>query len=404
MKLSVPTNWQIDLLEKLDKQNVEDIYGKLDKDFFGGGKPSVLIYSPGKRGASEYVSLVHRHGLKFNYLLNTTCLGNQEWTSAGQRQIRKLLDWLAEIGVDAVTVSTPYLLQVIKKCYPVFQVNVSVLAAVASPVRAKYWEDLGADLITLFFADVNRNFKLLKQIREAISCRLQLIANLHCLYGCPFFMHHSVSCSHASQTQDKNKGFYIDYCSLYCRYIRLLEPWRLISAGWIRPEDLHFYAEAGIDRIKLVDRIMKTEVILRIVDAYTKEKYEGNLLDLFTFDKDKIMLFSKKSLWRKFKYFFHPFKVNLIRLSRARSLLSDESIYLDNSKLENFIHFFIEGKCNFSRCKECGYCEKVGSKALRLSTEYRKDKLAAYGSFLDGIIDGSMFYAANAVTEARGED
>ena len=229
MQFSVPTNWQRGLLENLNKQDVVEIYGKLKSDIVGGGRPSVLSAPVSKSTLAKDIALIHKYGLKFNYLLNSPFLHNMEWTRTGQKKIRSFLDWLSEIGVDCITLSIPYLLELIKKCYSHFGVSVSIFAGIDSPLRARYWEDLGADQITLSFVDMNRNFELIRQIRETVSCRLQLIANLLCLYGCPFYKYHSLMVSQASQTGDIYKGFHIDYCSLSCRYLRLLEPWKMIA-------------------------------------------------------------------------------------------------------------------------------------------------------------------------------
>ncbi len=391
--LSIPTNWQADLLEHINLTKTEEVYGKLENDIIGGGRPAILLPPVPRAYMARAVSSYHKHGLKFNYLLNASCSSNIEWTASGQRKIRKLLDWLANIGVDSITVSMPYLLQMIKKCYPVFKVSISTTAGVDSVPRARYWQELGADQITLSFVDANRNFTLLKLIRKAVSCRLQLIANLQCLYGCPFYKYHNSLSSHYSQAGSFRKYAYVDYCSLSCRYLRLLHPWRLISAPWIRPEDLHYYRQIGMDSIKLVDRAMNTSAISRIVSAYTSEKYEGNLLDLFTFRVSEYLFSSKRYLWSKFLYFLHPLKIDLFSLYRySRFYQNSDPSLLDNQKLNGFINFFVEGRCHGDDCMECGYCQDIANKVLCIPEDYRKKMLDVYGKFLASLVEGDLFY------------
>lgn len=390
MLFSVATNWQEELLDGLDKSNVVEIYAKLNNDPIGGGRASAVIPSISRKRAARYVQKVHSHHIRFNYLLNASCLDNREWTIAGQRDIRRLLDWLEDIGVDSVTISVPYLLELIKKCYPHFEVCISTQAGVDSPERAKYWQDLGADQITLSFLDVNRNFRLLRQIRQTVGCRLQLIANLMCLYNCPFYKYHANLNAHASQSRHKSRYFLIDYCFLRCSQIKLSQPWQMIRAGWIRPEDLSYYAQSGIDRIKLVDRAMQTEDILRIVEAYTNEKYDGNLLDLFPAPGRNITV-STNNLWHKFKYFIHPAKINIFKLYQGRTLFEKNQIYLDNNKLNGFIQFFLEGKCGFNNCDQCGYCHNIAKDALYIPAEYRNRMLARLEKFLNSLTSGDMF-------------
>lgn len=392
MKLSVPTNWQNDLLPGLNKKNIAVIYGALNKDFVGSGRPSSILTKITKKEAALKIAEIQRHGLKFEYLLSAPCLSNREWTRCGQREIRKLLDWLVGIKVDSVTVGMPYLLQMIKKCYPHLEVNISVGAGISSLVKARYWEDLGADQLTLLSTEVNRDFELLRSMRRTLSCRLQLIANLPCLHECPFYVYHISSLSHASQAGDINRGFIIDYYPLLCKYNKLFSPWRMLAASWIRPEDLHYYEEAGIDKIKLIDRGWKSEHIWRVVEAYTNEKYEGNLLDLFS-DTTKYQAFSEKYFWRRLKYFFHPVKYNpLLYYRRLKPMIFRDPSFLDNSRLEGFIKFFIDGKCKTRNCDECDYCRGFAEKAFHVPEDYREKMLDLCGKLTGDIINGNLFY------------
>lgn len=397
MKLSVPTNWQKDLLTRLNKDNITEIYGKLKEDIFGGGRSSVYLPFVSKRDAKEFVSSTHKLGLKFNYLLNSLCLSNIEWTPKGQREIRGFLDWLEQIGVDSVTVSLPYLLQMIKKCYPGFEVNISINTDTDSLVKAKTWEDLGADQLTLSL-NLNRDFETLKQIRKNVKCRLQLIANLLCLHNYPFCTDHYVSTSHNSQISSKiNKDFYFTYYQLRCRQLSLSEPYRIISSGWIRPEDLKYYEEIGIDRIKLIDRRMKTELILRTVEAYTARKYDGNLFDLFFYRTTRNNNQFNRSFIRRFiGYLISSKSLNVSRIFKEMQYLQvQDSICLDNSKLDGFISYFLENKCKLTNCQECNYCRRIAAKALVIPEEYRERMLNIYKNILQYYIDGSLFYVKN---------
>ena len=365
MKFSVPTNWEQVLIPKLNKDGVDEVYGKLDSDFIGGGRASFLMPRVSKKKATAHIRELHRSGLKFNYLANATCLGNLEWTASGQRKIRHLFDWLVSIGVDKVTVAIPYLLELVKKCYPQLKVVISTQAGIDTAERAKFWEDLGADKLTLSVLDVNRNFGLLRRIRKNVKCELQLIANLLCLYKCPFYKYHSVLNAHASQLGHHLKGFFIDYCFLKCTSYRLNNPVEFIRSLWIRPEDISCYEDVGVDSIKLVDRGMNTEAISLIVDAYVKRKYDGNLLDLMP-HPTKNIIFQDSGLLRKLKYFLRPFLVNIFRLQKGQNLFSGTGIYIDNKKLDGFIKYFLDNDCSLQLCQECKYCQETSNKALKI--------------------------------------
>jgi collagenase-like PrtC family protease len=391
MNFSIPTNWQRDLIYSIDKRFVDEFYGKLAVDFVGGGRPPFLLPQISKKRLKQHIAEIHTHGKKFNYLLSSTCLGNKELTIAGNKELFRLLDWLVSLKVDAVTVSVPYLVELIKSNFPQLKVYVSVMAGIDSIERAKYWEDLGVDKITLSCLDVNRDFALLRQMRKSLSCKLQLIANLHCLYGCPFFRYHSVIDSHASQTHSQTGGFTIDYCSISCRYIRITDLSKYISSGWIRPEDVRYYEETGIDSLKFVDRDMTTEAIARIVSAYANRSYEGNLFDLFC-TSSKRLTFNKFGLMRKVKYLFHPFFANPLRLYfGVKETISEDLIYIDNKKLNGFIKHFLEHSCTYISCRECGYCERIAREVIQIEPQQQQDKIKGYSSFLNQLISGSIF-------------
>ena len=89
---------------------------------------------------------------------------------------------------------------------------------------------------------IYREFKVLEAMRKAAGDRveLQLIVNNWCRQDCAIAGIHAVSLNNASQKG--SRGFPLDYCSIFCNHIRLLDPVNYVRANWIRPEDLHYYA------------------------------------------------------------------------------------------------------------------------------------------------------------------
>lgn len=391
MKFSVPTNWQEGLIPNIRKEEVIELYGKLARDYVGGGRSSATIPHPSKRKARLHIKEAHNNNLKFNYLLNATCLDNSEFTRKGQKKLHKLLDWLTDLKVDSITVSIPYLLEIIKKQYPHFEVNVSTQVGVDTVQRAKYWEDLGADKITLSVLDVNRNFNLLNTIRKSVKCKLQLIANLHCLYSCPFYKYHADINSHASQGSHKSKGFFVDYCLIRCSYMRLKDPVEFIRSGWIRPEDIRYYENIGIDTIKFVNRGMDTNSISKIVAAYTSRSYEGNLLDLFP-EPSKNIMGQKLDVFHSFMYFFRPFSINLFKLLKKREvILSKNNFYIDNKSLNGFIEYFLKENCREKSCQECRYCDEVSKKVIKFDVTAKNSIEKEFKYYLEELNSSSIF-------------
>jgi len=393
MNLTIPTNWDDGLIPGLPKDKVSEVYGKLAADFVGGGRASFILPPISRKKAATHIAKIHKQGFKFNYLLNAVCMGNRELERRGQQEIIRLIDWLVKVEVDSVTVSVPFLFKLIKDNFPFLKINVSVQANINSVKEAMAWDELGADKITLSVLDVNRDFILLKKIRNAVRCQLQLIANLKCLAGCPFHRYHENLNSHASQSGHPLHGYMIDYCTIRCNLIRMSSPLEYIKSGWIRPEDICHYEEVGINTLKIVGRQMQTEFILKIANVYAKGRYDGNLLDLLPTHQKSIMVGKSNvlSYLRRLKFFLRPQFVNIFRLQKVRKLFDEEGVYINNRALDGFLNYFMEGKCNFACGAHCSYCNDVFSKSVSINSEYQNKLINSTKGFLQELYCGSMF-------------
>ena len=315
-----------------------------------------------------------------------------EFTRTGQRQIRRLLDWLSVIDVDSVTVAIPYLAQMIKKNYPRLKIHASSFANIDSVSMAKYWEDLGADLIVLPPHSLNRNFETLRLMRKYIRCQLELIANNACLSGCPLGDYHKTG-SHMSQLHYR-EGFPLNFCAVNCSYMRLLDKTHFIRATWIRPEDLRYYEEIGIELFKITDRSQTTDFLIRAITSYTERKYDGNLADILAYPLTRRQPKRRKNLFHGLRYFFRPLKINPFFISKMAKLSSfNLHIQIDNRALDGFLDFFIAGGCRQKQevCQECGYCQRISEKAVTWDEDAVVKATSAYRDILDEIVSGRAF-------------
>lgn len=380
MKYSVPTNWNEDLMPLFYSPQIYEVYGKLAEDFVGGGRSALSMSYVSKNKAARYIKEVRACGKGFNYLLNASCLGGREFTPGGRREIFKLLDWLAKINVDSVTVTVPYLAELIKKNYPSLKVEVSLFAHVDSIEKARFWEAMGVDSINLS-NKINRNFGLLKKIKSLLKCRLKLIANNDCLYDCPYALYHENFASHSSQNNYHLGDFCIDYCWLNCRLRKLSDPVLFIITPWIRPEDACHY-EGIVDYVKLSDRRLPSLGLKKIITAYLDGCYEGNLLDLFPHSIAYTPT-SISNLLLRIKY-FKPFTVSRVKnLIRLQYLLKKMEVHIDNNSLDGFIDHFKNHSCAMVSCSECGYCKEIAGKVLRINKEYQERICREYQDFLE---------------------
>ncbi len=253
MILVPPVDWSCDGLPFLSEQGIKYVYGKRYGDFIGSG---VFFHDDSSRlsdsALKAYIKALHVRGMALTYVMDAACLDNQEWTVAGHKRIRSLLDNLVAYGVDAFSISIPYLAELIKRQYPQVDIEVSSVAGVDHVQRARRWEDLGATVITLDPSRVNRDFDLLKDIRRGVECALQLVANQGCPTHCidrSFCVnaasHGRQGCLHDSEGSDD--GF--------------------LSS--IKPEDVRCYEAAGVGRLQLLNVGRKNDQIQTMIRAYS---------------------------------------------------------------------------------------------------------------------------------------
>lgn len=411
MRFSVASNYDTALVERLAEFPVEEVYGKLPADCLGGGRASYMLGRLTRRQLADHVAHVRRRGMRFNYLLNAACWDNRETTRKGQRELRRLLDWLVSIGVEAVTVSIPSILALIKSSYPNLKARVSVFACVDSVQKARYWEEEGADCICLDSLLVNRELKTLESIRKRVSCDLQLLVNNSCLQNCSLSNAHMTHLAHASQKGHASGGFLVDWCHLKCTAMKLEDPIHYIRSDWIRPEDLPVYEEMGFENFKIVERNAPTDVLISRVRAYAERRYEGNLLDLvqpYAYRSkagDKKM--RRRSLRWRAKYFLRPGKLapsrmlQLMRLAEARGFLPDGGekppVYVDNRALDGFIDRFKGAGCREIDCETCGHCRRYAERAVRIDPPFRERCLNLYGDLFKDMATGAFFGCAAGV-------
>jgi hypothetical protein len=291
---------------------------------------------------------------------------------------------------------------VIKKRHPKLKVRVGVYARVDGMAKARFWEDGGADCITLESLSVNRDFGMLTALRKALKIELQLIVNANCKLFCPLSGQHMVNLSHASQKGHPTGGFMIDWCVMRCTYDKLKDPTQYLRSEFIRPEDLGMYLDMGYDSFKVLERGAPTPVLVKRVKAYSEGQYDGNLLDLiqpFGY-KEKSDASLTKGLFSKWRYMFRPGMVRLPKLMKLKELagrrgmltpLEGEPVFIDNSELTGFIPGFRERDCRKTDCGSCGWCASYTKKAVRVDPAYRSELLKLYEEAFGDMYSGEMW-------------
>lgn len=404
MKFSVAHTFEPGLVPRLAAfPEVREVFGKMDRDIVGGGRSTYTLRRIGKSTIRAAVDESHRHGISFNYLINGATLGGIEQTRKGIRAIRRLLDFLSDSGVDAVTVASPFLARIVRRRYPHFKIRASAFAVVDSATKARVWEDLGADAICVSGIACNRNFPRLERIRRAVSCELQLIVNASCLPGCAYELTHMNLLTQSSRSGRGGDGFCLDYCFLHCSRERLRDPVNYIRSIWIRPEDLGIYEDLGYSYFKILERSCPADLLVKRVAAYAGGSFAGNLYELVApvaaikKELNATRFQRLRMVWSMFK----PHKIKLRSLlavhdySRA-AIPHDYSaetgpVYIDNAALDGFLDGLRTRNCPENDCESCDYCSAVAHKAVRIDTTYRTQTLAAAETLNEGAESGTLW-------------
>lgn len=396
IKFSLAANYDADLIPQIGVYPVDEVYGKFPGDGISGGRPRYLATPLSEQELRNYIQTLDRYGIAFNYLLNGSCFDNREWTQAWQKKVTSLLAKLDDLGVRRITVSTPFLLEIVKRRFPKFKVKVGIYAQVDTARRARFWEDLGADAITLESFSINRDFDRLASIRQAVQCELQLIANHVCLPNCPIQVYHQNGFAHAS---DDSGALFIDYCFLHCSRQRLADPSLFIKSAWIRPEDLGFYEAMGYTTFKLLERGIPSAELLRRVKAYSERRFDGNLAELLLSYGFKEP--ARKERFWMLRHFLKPWQVNPLKLkpifdlASRQGMLSTQTecpILVDSQKIPaDFLEGFRNRDCSALACKECGYCERIAAQAVSVAPDYRDALLKQYAEVESHMATGALW-------------
>ncbi len=394
--LSVPANYDLEAVSELAQYPVSEVYGRLPADGFGGGRAGYMAAPLRWRGLADYVKRLQANGIGFNYLLNSACLGNREWSRSFHKKLNRLLGRLQAIGVHRLTLSTPFLLEAIRARFPDFYIRVGIYAQVDTPKRARFWQELGADAITLESFSINRDFKRLAAIRQAVDCELQLIANHPCLPNCPMQPYHQNGFAHGS---DGSGRLFIDYCFLRCTRKRLADPSLFIRSMWIRPEDIPFYQELGYDRFKLIERDIPSPEILKRVRAYSRMRFDGDLGELIL--PYGFATTGKARAFGALRHLFKPLAVNPLRIARHYPLMQKQGwlhpvdhrpVTIDNQRIRpDFIHGFKGRRCVEHNCRDCGYCQAVAKAAVTVDPAFQRDLLERFARLEKEMRDGSLW-------------
>jgi collagenase-like PrtC family protease len=371
MKLSLPCNWNLDLIEATRDLPVHDFYGAMNTTPVGHARSAFIIPEVSEEKVVAFIKRAHALGRQFSYVLNAPNMANLEFDPRVHRRLLDYFQWLVDIEVDAVHVANPYLMEVIIEQFPALEVNASVICGICSPEMAAAYQKMGVASLNVGL-EVNRDFAALRAIRKAVSVPVILIPNLADLRQCPFRNYHYSMLGHTTQSSTPEKAWRswaMDPCTMQCNEKKLSEPVELIKSCFVRPEDLAHY-DPCVDIYKLSGRHQNTRWITATATAYASRNYNGNLVDIL----DTVILNTNhvEQLHLEFINKSDPeiLAVPAFYAWAGFNYKVSDAINIDNKKLDGFIRHFVEDGCNPRRwCGDCGYCGPWADKAVTINRE-----------------------------------
>ena len=391
MRLIVATSWEDELLRGLADLPVQAVFGKLQSDLVGGGRPSSVLPAVDWTRMERHITLAHDLGLRFLYLWNVGTVGDAEYSSAFIAAMQEQLRALVGAGIDGLVVGMPWMIPLAKKIAPELEVSVSSFVHVDSPREARQFEAMGADTI-IVHQTTNRDFRTLAEIRAAVSCDLELIVNNSCVYQCPYVCAHQTSPAFHSRTGSRPV---LEYELFWCAGRYAHDGAEIIRSRWIRPEDLHVYERRGFDRFKIAGRGRDTAWLLRAARAYAQRRYPGTLTDIISMSQHAPLALARRRAAEGGRHAAEWADI-------AGELRQVGDLRVRNADIPaDFIDFFLTHDCNTLSCRACQYCDRVARRAVRGVTAWETNAaptMPGAEMFEDLLLDGAK---AEAGTEAR---
>lgn len=239
----------------------------------------------------DVVKFVHDNGMRIFATLNVYM----------KQQDRKIFESSVEeavaSGADALILSDLGAVSYVRKNYPEVPVHVSICTSVTNVEAAKFYEDLGAEVIVI--SRSLDDLREIKKIRDSVNCGLELF-----VHGgiCYMFDGDCYLSSYWKQVwgydehmgverlmgQNNTKG----ECQLVCkRDCSLIRGEEVLAEGRLlrRPDqvglvNLPFYLDIGIDILKIEGRAMPLEYVAKATRLYR------NAIDMYLSEPQKFVV------------------------------------------------------------------------------------------------------------------
>jgi hypothetical protein len=156
--------------------------------------------------------------------------------------------------------------------------------------------------------------------------------------------------------------------------------------------------------MKLVERTKPTDFLIRVIDAYRTQHYDGNLLDLFNWVGNQGVETGNDNL--AYIKLIQSGEIDQKAFIRYSNFFNIPDIYLDNNKLDGFINRFIHSyQCDKRVCwmnnedpsdkssLYCTYCHEWRKRAITID-QPQYEKWSSETAKLKDDFESSRFFNA----------
>lgn len=221
------------------------------------------------------VDYVHENGKHIYITLNVYMKSQDEGT------FKRAVEEIYNSGADAIIVSDLGAIKYIRKNYPEMPVHISICTSVTNPEAAKFYEELGAEVIVISRSLDDK--EEIKKIRQSVNAQLEVF-----VHGgiCYMFDGDCYMSSYWKQEwkydddlgakrltgQNNTKG----ECQLVCkRFCSLTRDDQILADGQLlrRPDqvglsNIPFYIDNGINILKIEGRAMPLHYVAKATALY----------------------------------------------------------------------------------------------------------------------------------------
>lgn len=293
ISFKVGCNFDLALLDAIAELNlrygkpdwgIRELYGSLPSvNPIGTARPAFRLQDHDEKYLDQYVTRAKKIGLGMNYTINVSAVDPRE-LKAHESQIEAFLAFLDTIGVIRVTVAHPLVAQLVQTLCPSMPIELSTILQIRHPRQLEQLKERCPSIqklcIDVFMNRDQAKLIELCSVANALGIWLEMIVNEFCIFECAD--RNQCYDLHALDLAKDETKLYGHYPMGNCIRERIMKPIEWLYARFILPEWTRSYAARfGIQSFKITGRTHPTPYIKRVTEAYLREQYSGNLLELW---------------------------------------------------------------------------------------------------------------------------